>query len=83
MRVQKSPGGQEQAYILNEGDTVTCGITHEIKIGGEKSWVNYAVTRKVPAQVPADEFTQSLQSHVDQQVIQNITQTVTTVRNQS
>lgn len=79
MRVEK----KEEPYVLHDGDTITCNVTHEIKIGGEKSWVGYTVTRKISSTVPANEAAQRLQEHVDAQVINNIQQTVATVRKQS
>lgn len=77
MKVTKSEGFQ-----LLEGDSITCGVTHEIKIGGEKSWVNYSVTVNIHGPVTGEQAAMALQDHVDKQVIKNIQQTVETVRNQ-
>ncbi len=33
--------------LLSAGDTVEVGVTHEIVIGREKSWIKFGVTTKV------------------------------------
>ena len=33
--------------LLSTGDTVEVGVTHEIVIGREKSWIKFGVTTKV------------------------------------
>ena len=79
MKVAKS----EAPFTLQESDTITCGVTHEIKVGGEKSWVKYEVTRAVTDEsVIAEQAAAELQAHVDAQVMKNIHITVETVRNQ-
>ncbi len=34
-------------YQVTTGDTITVGVTHEIKVGRESSWVKYELTHSI------------------------------------
>ena len=68
------------SYELYEGDQITCGMTHEIKVGRDKSWVKYEATTKVrPGEVAADARTRAV-GHVNESVMRAVAQAVETVR---
>ena len=68
------------AYELYEGDQITVGVTHEIKVGYDKSWVKYeAVTRIRPGEASEDARTRAI-GHVNASVMEVVKETVETVR---
>ena len=69
-----------ESYVLYEGDQVTCGMTHEIKVGYDKSWVKYeAITKVRPGESAADARTRAV-GHVNESVMRAVAQAVETVR---
>lgn len=67
-------------YELFEGDSVTVGTTHEIKVGYDKSWVKYEATTKVrPGEAAEDTRTRAI-GHVNESVMRAVAQAVETVR---
>lgn len=69
-----------EAYELYTGDQITVGVTHEIKVGYDKSWVKYeAITKIRPGEAAEDARTRAI-GHVNQSVMEAVTQTVETVR---
>jgi len=67
-------------YELYEGDTITVGMTHEIKVGYDKSWVKYEATTKVrPNELAEDTRTRAI-GHVNESVMRAVAQSVETVR---
>lgn len=68
------------SYELFEGDTILVGMTHEIKVGYDKSWVKYEATTKVrPGETGADARTRAV-GHVNESVMRAVAQAVETVR---
>jgi hypothetical protein len=54
-----------EAYELFNGDQITVGVTHQIEIGRDKSWVKYeAVTKLRPGEVAEDARTRAI-GHVN------------------
>lgn len=71
-----------EAYELNFGDQITVGVTHEISINRDKSWVRYeAVTKVRPGETAEDARTRAI-GHVNVSVMEAVKQTVETVRSQ-
>jgi len=71
-----------EAYELFEGDKITVGVTHQIEVGRDKSWVKYeATTRLRPSESAEDARTRAV-GHVNVSVMEAVTRTVETVRNQ-
>jgi hypothetical protein len=67
-------------YELFEGDQITVGTTHEIKVGYDKSWVKYeAVTKIRPGERSEDARTRAI-GHVNESVMRAVAQAVETVR---
>jgi hypothetical protein len=68
------------SYVLYEGDTILCGMTHEIKVGYDKSWIKYECTTKVrPGEAAEDARTRAV-GHVNESVMRAVAQAVETVR---
>ncbi len=68
------------SYQLYEGDQITVGMTHEIKVGYDKSWVKYeAITRLRPGEAAEDARTRAI-GHVNESVMRAVAQAVETVR---
>jgi hypothetical protein len=67
-------------YELYEGDQITVGMTHEIKVGYDKSWVKYeAITKLRPGEAAEDARTRAI-GHVNESVMRAVAQAVETVR---
>jgi len=72
-----------EAYELFAGDQITVGVTHQIEIGRDKSWVKYeAITKIRPGEAAEDARTRAI-GHVNVSVMEVVHQTVETVRNAS
>lgn len=56
------------SYELNEGDTILVGVTHEISVGRDKSWVKYEATTKVRPTEVADDARARAVRHVKESV---------------
>jgi len=68
------------SYELFDGDQVTVGMTHEIKVGYDKSWVKYeAITKVRPGEKAEDARTRAI-GHVNESVMRAVAQAVETVR---
>ena len=68
------------SYELFEGDQITVGMTHEIKVGYDKSWVKYeAITKLRPGEGAQDARTRAI-GHVNESVMRAVAQAVETVR---
>lgn len=74
MKIAKSGG-----HFVREGDTITVAVTHEIKIGGESSWVRYETTTKVN-QETSEEASDRAIGFVNQGAINAVHETVQKVR---
>ena len=69
-----------EAYELFNGDEITVGVTHQIEIGRDKSWVKYEAKTKVrPGEGAADARTRAI-GHVNVSVMEVVKETVETVR---
>lgn len=75
MKIAKTGG-----HFVRDGDTITVAVTHEIKIGGESSWVRYETTTKVN-QETSEEASERAIGFVNQGAIKAVHDTVETVRN--
>ena len=70
-------------YQLYEGDQITAGVTHEVTIGREKSWVKYeAITRVRPDETSEDAKARAI-GHVNVSVMYAVQATVDAVRSKS
>jgi hypothetical protein len=68
------------SYELFEGDQITVGMTHEIKVGYDKSWVKYeAITKIRPGEAAEGARTRAI-GHVNESVMRAVAQAVETVR---
>lgn len=65
---------------LHEGDLVECAVTHEIVIGGEKSWIKYGVSTKVQPGESRDQARERATMIVNKGVMECVKETVETVR---
>ena len=65
--------------FLREGDQITVAVTHEIKIGGESSWVRYEGSSKIQGET-SEEASQRVINHVSQEVMKAVYETVEKVR---
>jgi hypothetical protein len=69
-----------EAYELFQGDQITVGVTHEIKVGYDKSWVKYeAITKVRPGEAAEDARARAI-GHVNESVMRAVNRTVETVR---
>lgn len=78
MRVVK-----KSADVLREGDRITVSVTHQIRIGGEDSWVKYEASSKLWQSEDAEDAAQRVIAHVNQGVMEAVVKTVKTVREHS
>jgi len=68
------------SYELYSGDSITVGITHQIEIGRDKSWVKYEGTTKIRAGEAAEDARTRAIGHVNESVMEAVATTVDTVR---
>ena len=69
-----------ERYQLHTGDTITTGVTHQIEVGRDKSWVKYeVVTRVQPDETTEDARTRAI-GHVDQSVNEAVSAAVDQIR---
>jgi len=70
----------EGEYELFDGDDITVGVTHQIRIAGEDSWVKYEVrTRMRPGETTQQARTRAI-GHVDASAMEAVHRVVDTVR---
>lgn len=77
---QTSAPTEDEMYVLMEGDRITCGITHEIMISGEKSWVKYEVNSAVRTSESAHEARTRVTGHVIATALETVHMTVDSIR---
>lgn len=65
---------------LYPGDTIEVGVTHEIKIDGETSWIKYGVHSKVQEGETAEAARLRCSEHVNDGVLRVVHETVEKVR---
>jgi hypothetical protein len=71
-----------ESYELFQGDQITVGVTHQIEVGRDKSWVKYeAVTKLRPGERAEDARTRAI-GHVNVSVMEAVAKTVEVVRSQ-
>lgn len=69
-----------EAYQLFEGDQITVGVTHQIEVGRDRSWVKYeATTRLRPGETTQDAETRAV-GHVNKAVMEAVGITVEKLR---
>jgi hypothetical protein len=68
------------AYELHEGDSILVGVTHQIDVGRDKSWVKYeATTRLRPGETAEGARTRAV-GHVNESVMVIVQETVESLR---
>ena len=65
--------------FLREGDQITVAVTHEVKIGGESSWIRYEGSSKIQGET-SEEASERVISHVTESVMGAVYKTVERVR---
>jgi hypothetical protein len=70
------------AYELFSGDSILVGVTHELSVGRDKSWVKYEATTKVRPGESGDDARTRAVGHVNQSVMKVVEATVNQVRSQ-
>jgi hypothetical protein len=71
-----------ERYALYIGDSITAGVTHQIEVGRDKSWVKYEVITKVqPGEDAEDARTRAI-GHVNESVDQAVSAAVHQIRRQ-
>lgn len=74
----KVVGKQEE--ILWEGDQITCDITHEILIAGDRSWVKYGAQSRVRPGETTETAQNRVTKHVDEGAMAAVQRVVDTTR---
>lgn len=64
---------------LVEGDRIEVGVSHELKINGDATWVNMKVTSKVGDSETAEAASHRVMSFLSQQVEELVKRTVADV----
>ena len=68
---------------LHQGDLITVGMTHEIKVGRDTSWIRYEVSTRVrPEETVEDARTRAV-GHVNESVMFAVEAAVEAVRSKS
>lgn len=68
--------------FLRDGDKITVAVTHEIKIGGESSWVRYEATSAINEET-SEEAAKRVIGHVNTGCMEAVESTVNAVRSAS
>lgn len=61
---------------LSQGDRITYGVTHQIKIGREDSWVKYEANSAVQEGETAEQAAERVMDHVNRTVMEAVMETV-------
>ena len=69
-----------ESYVLYEGDQILCGVTHQIQIGRENSWVKYEATTKVRPDETAEGARARAVGHVNESAMYAVEAAVEAVR---
>lgn len=69
-----------RAYELFEGDSITVGITAEIKVGRDTSWCKYEATTRLRQGEAAEDARTRAIGHVNESVMEVVAQTVDSQR---
>ena len=65
--------------FVREGDTITVAVTHEVKIGGESSWIRFETSTKVAGETSENASRRAI-GFVNQGVMEAVESTVESVR---
>ena len=65
----KTPTEAIHATVVKEGDTVLCGVTHEILINGDKAWIKFEASTTVGADESAKQAKDRIVGYVSDAVI--------------
>lgn len=68
---------------LHEGDRIEAGVTHELKINGDSSWVSYKVTSKVGDGESAEVASHRVMAFLSHEVEELVKRTVADVQRMS
>ena len=68
---------------LNEGDIVEFGVSHELKINGDASWVSFKAATKVRPGEHADEASARVNAYVQRSMSKAVEATVSEVERMS
>lgn len=67
-------------YHLFEGDTILVGVTHQVEVGRDKSWVKYEASTKVrPGEATEQAQTRAI-GHVNAAAMEAVEATVEKIR---
>jgi len=69
-----------ESYVLYEGDSITAGVTHQIEIGRDKSWVKYEAVTRVRPDETTDHARSRVVGHVNESAGVAVAATVESVR---
>jgi hypothetical protein len=68
------------AYELYQGDSILVGMTHEISVGRDKSWIKYEATTKIRPGEVSDEARSRAIGHVNQSIVRLVETAVEQIR---
>jgi hypothetical protein len=68
------------AFVLYAGDRITVGVTHQIEVGRDKSWVKYEATTRLDEGESAEDARTRAVGHVNESVMVAVQQTVEKIR---
>ena len=69
-----------ESYVLYEGDSITCGLTHQIKVGRDKSWIKYEAHHQGSSGEETESARTRAVGHVNESVMEAVQQDSRTVR---
>lgn len=72
--------GIVESYVLYEGDSITCGLTHEITVGRDRSWIKYEATTKVRPDEETESARARVVGHANESAMYAVQQAVEAVR---
>lgn len=65
---------------LIEGDRIICGVTHQVKIGREDSWIKYEINTQVREGEDTETAFKRSTEHVNEKALEVVRETVNRVR---
>lgn len=66
----------DDPFGLSPGDKIEYGVTHELKINGDSSWVSYKISASVREEESSQDAHERVQKQVDGQLENLIMRTV-------
>lgn len=76
----KIEGNIGKTEVLSVGDRITCGVTHQIRIGGEDSWIKWEIDTAVRDGETEEQAVTRVLDHVDARAMEAVHRVVDTVR---